>query len=76
MPEVWAKSVQLLKEAAPWTTHVAYFRNARTLFSPAAMHTLQTATQVVGVRLQVLEVRESDEHDCLLAEMAKEPRAE
>jgi putative ABC transport system substrate-binding protein len=65
------KSVELLKEAAPLISRVGYVRDAR---SPITVQKgLQAATQVLGLKLIDLPVREISELDGVFAAAAKEP---
>jgi ABC-type uncharacterized transport system substrate-binding protein len=57
------KRLELLREVLPTLSHVAVFWNPE---NPALLHTLkemEAAAQVLGITLQVLEVRTADELD-------------
>jgi len=58
-PELYAKCLQLLKEMAPKATRVAVLRDPAT--APAGLRAMEAATRVLGVQLQVLEVRAADD---------------
>ncbi len=71
--EFYGKCVEVLKEAVSSITRVGYVRNARAPRSPLIQRALQTATQTLGLKLQVVEVHEVHELDRLLAEISREP---
>ncbi len=56
-PELMGKRLELLKEAVPGITHVAYLWNA-TPASAHALHETERAARALGVQLHPVEVRE------------------
>jgi putative ABC transport system substrate-binding protein len=70
--ELFRKWVELLKEAAPSISRVAFLRYAHNPLTAVFVKDLQTATEALGLKPQVLEVRELHELDSLLAATSKE----
>jgi putative ABC transport system substrate-binding protein len=66
------KWVELLKETAPRTTRVCALRDARNPVSERFLPNLQAAAEALGLKLQVLAVRELRELDSAFAAMSKE----
>ena len=66
------KWVELLKETAPRTTRVCALRDARNPVSERFLPNLQAAAETLGLKLQVLAVRELRELDSAFAAMSKE----
>jgi putative ABC transport system substrate-binding protein len=60
-PEFYAKWLQLLREVVPASTRVAVLRDPAT--HPAGLRSLETAAQGLGVKLQVLHVRDAGDLD-------------
>jgi putative ABC transport system substrate-binding protein len=71
-PEIFAKQLQILKEAVPRVSRVAFLLNpADTSFAPQIKE-VEVAAQSLGLRLQRLEARGSGELDGAFAAMARE----
>jgi putative ABC transport system substrate-binding protein len=69
-PELMGKRLELLKEAVPGVTRVAYLWHAARI-GPRALHELQTAARSLGVQLHPVEVREPYPFDQAFATMAE-----
>ena len=57
-PELMGKRPELLKEAVPGVTHVAYLQQSPSRIGARALQELETAARALGVQLQLVEVRE------------------
>jgi ABC-type uncharacterized transport system substrate-binding protein len=57
-PELMGKRLELLKEAVPGVTHVAYLQQSPSRIGARALQELETAARALGVQLQLVEVRE------------------
>jgi len=68
-PELMGKRLELLKEAVPGVTRVAYLWHA-TALTPRALHEMETAAHALGVQLHPLEVRAPYPFDQAFATMA------
>jgi putative ABC transport system substrate-binding protein len=55
-PEIMGKRLELLAEAVPGVTHVAYLWHAARI-APHALHEAETAARALGVQLHPVEVR-------------------
>jgi putative ABC transport system substrate-binding protein len=64
------KLVELLKDAAPSISRVGYFRD-ETLVNPQLVRDLQTATQALGLKAEIVDIHEVSELDGLLATMSQ-----
>jgi putative tryptophan/tyrosine transport system substrate-binding protein len=69
---IGGKWVQLLKEAAPSVSRVAYLRDASTPSSASLMRDMQSAARALGLKFHVLEVRELSELDSAFGAMSRE----
>ena len=69
-PELMGKRLELLKEAVPGVTRVAYLWHAARI-GPRALQELETAARSLGVQLQPVEVREPYPFDQAFATMAE-----
>jgi putative ABC transport system substrate-binding protein len=61
--EVSGKRLELLKEVVPTVSRIAALWNAANAAGTPFLHATQAAAQALGVELQVLEVRTSDEFE-------------
>ena len=57
-PEISSKKLQLMKELVPRLSRIAVFTNSTTLGNAQTVIELSSAAKALGVRLQVLEVRD------------------
>ena len=74
-PEIFGKQLQLLKEAVPRATRVAVLGNPSDPEWAGHAVQVETAARAMGLRLQQLEARGSEEFDGAFTAMARE-RAE
>ncbi len=70
--EIFGKSLELLKAAAPKVRRVAVLSNPANQAHALAISNLQVAAQSLRLQLQLLEARGPDEFDGAFAAMAKE----
>ena len=70
---IGGKWVQLLKEAAPRVSRIAYLRDASTTWSASVMRDMRSAAGALGLKFHVLEVRELSELDSAFSAMSREP---
>jgi putative ABC transport system substrate-binding protein len=70
--DIYAKRLQLLKEAVPNVRRVAILSNPSSATQPIAIGSLQTAAQSLGVSLQLLEVHAPGDFEGAFAAMAKD----
>ena len=70
-PELMAKRLQLLKEAAPRIARVAVLLNPALSASPLILRAMKAAAKSLKLSLQALEVRAPKEFDSVFATMAK-----
>ncbi len=68
-PELGGKKLELLKETFPKVTRVAYLWNPD---SPAGLSEMQAAAQALGLQLQSLEVRSSNDFDSAFEAVLRE----
>jgi ABC-type uncharacterized transport system substrate-binding protein len=73
-PELTGKRLELLKEAFPRVTRVAFLRNPTGINSPIVWKEAEAASQSLGLQLQSLEVRSLDDFERAF-EAAKRERA-
>jgi putative ABC transport system substrate-binding protein len=66
--ELSAKRLELLREALPGVTRVAVLREA--VGGAAALRATEVAAGALGVRLQVIEIRDADEFESAFAAMS------
>ncbi len=71
-PEIFGKSLELLKEATG-ASRVAVLRNPDrdSPFIESGMRQLKAAAQILGVQLQILEARDPDQFEAAFAAMAQ-----
>jgi putative tryptophan/tyrosine transport system substrate-binding protein len=62
-PELTGKRLELLKEAFPRITRVAFLRNPSGINSPIVWKEAQAASESLGLQLQSLEVRSVDDFE-------------
>jgi putative ABC transport system substrate-binding protein len=71
-PEIFAKQLQILKEAVPRVSRVAFLLNpADTSFAPQIKE-VEVAARSLGIRLHRLEARAPEQIDSAFAAMARE----
>lgn len=68
--ELSAKRLELLKEAVPTASRVAVLREA--VGGATAVRATEAAARTLGVRLQIMEVREPSEFDSVFAAMNRD----
>ena len=71
-PDLEGKRLELLREVAPQLSEVAVFFNPANAFHTASMQQGIAAAQVLGIRLQSLAVRASEDLDGAFAAIVKE----
>ena len=71
-PEFAGKRLELLKQIVPRLTRVAFVINPSSPMSPHHVREAQKAATALGVRLQVVEVRDPDEFERALVVIAKD----
>ncbi len=62
-PDLEGKRLELLREVMPKLSHVAFFLNPLNPFHTGSMRQAFAAAQALGIKLQALEVRTSEELD-------------
>ena len=70
-PDLAAKHLQLLKEAAPRVTRVGFLWNANAPAGALALAETEKAAAVLNVRLQPMEVRQANDLDEAVAAIAR-----
>ena len=70
--EISGKHLELLKEAFPTVSHVAVLANPTNLPTAGLLKETELAARSLGLRLRVVQVRESKEFDDAFATMKKE----
>ena len=63
VPDLAAKRLQLLKEVVPGASRVAVLSNPNVAFSAGVVRETEAAARVLGVQLQLLEIRASEDID-------------
>jgi putative tryptophan/tyrosine transport system substrate-binding protein len=71
-PELGAKRLELLREAVPTASRVAFLWNPTNPVQIHHFHDLQEAARMLGMTLQALEVRTSDDFDRAFAAITRE----
>jgi putative ABC transport system substrate-binding protein len=71
-PDLEGKRLELLREVAPGLSHVAVFFNPANAFHTASMRQGNAAAQALGIKLQSLAVRASEDLDGAFAAIVKE----
>jgi putative ABC transport system substrate-binding protein len=70
-PEVAGKRLELLKEALPHVSRVAFLQHANNPGSPDELHEVEAAARGLGLQLHAFAVRHLDEWDSVFAAMTK-----
>ncbi|HSF34080.1 MAG TPA: ABC transporter substrate-binding protein [Candidatus Tectomicrobia bacterium] len=70
--ELSAKQLELLKEIVPGLTQIAVLRNPRNPVSAPQLQWTELAAQSLGVRLQVVDVRDPSEFEAAFLSMTRE----
>src|SRR5437762_5945258 len=71
-PEIFAKQLQLLKEAVPRATRVAVLVNPADLAFGSQLRVVETAAQSIGIRIQRVEAHGPEEFERAFAAMTRE----
>jgi ABC-type uncharacterized transport system substrate-binding protein len=71
-PDLEGKRLGLLREVVPQLSHVAFFLNPANPFHTGSMRQALVAAQSLGIKLQPLEVRKSEDLDSAFATVAKQ----
>jgi putative ABC transport system substrate-binding protein len=71
-PDLEGKRMELLREVVPKLSHVAFFLNPLNPFHTVSMRQAHAAAQTLGIKLQALEVRASEDLDGAFATIVKE----
>jgi len=71
-PDLEGKRLQLLREVAPSLSHVAMLYNSLNPFHIASVRQAGVAAQTLGIKLQQLDIRTSEDLDGAFAEIRKE----
>jgi len=71
-PELAGKRLELLKQIVPRLTRVAFVTNPSSPMNPPHVREAQKAATALGIRLQVVEVRDPDEFERALVVIAKD----
>jgi ABC-type uncharacterized transport system substrate-binding protein len=71
-PDLEGKRLALLREIVPKLSHVAFFLNPANAFHTVSMRQARVAAQSLGIKLQPLEVRNSEDLDRAFASVVKE----
>jgi putative ABC transport system substrate-binding protein len=71
-PDLEGKRLELLREIVPKLSRVAVFINALNPFHTSSVRQARTAAQALGIKLQMLDVRSSEDLDSAFAAIRKE----
>ena len=71
-PDLEGKRLQLLREVVPALSHVAMFINSLNPFHISSMKQARTAAQAMGIKLQLHDIRKSEDLDDAFAAIRKE----
>jgi putative ABC transport system substrate-binding protein len=71
-PDLEGKRLGLLQEVVPKLSHVAFLLNPANAFHTVSMRQARVAAQPLGIKLQPLEVRNSEDLDGAFASVVKE----
>ena len=71
-PEIYAKCLQLLKDAVPNLSRAAFLLNPTHPDAAAVSKTMSLAAQTLGVKLESIPVRSSDEFKPAFAKLSRE----
>ena len=71
-PDLEGKRLQLLREIVPALSHVAMFVNSVNPFHVSSMRQARAAAQAMGIKLQLHDIRKSEDLDDAFAAIRKE----
>ena len=71
-PDLEGKRLQLLREVTPALSHVAMFINSLNPFHVSSMKQARDAAQTMGIKLQLHDIRKSEDLDDAFAAIRKE----
>ena len=71
-PDLEGKRLQLLREIVPALSHVAMFVNSLNPFHVSSMKQARAAAQTMGIKLQLHDIRKSEDLDDAFAAIRKE----
>ena len=71
-PDLEGKRLQLLREIVPALSHVAMFVNSLNPFHVSSMKQARAAAQAMGIKLQLHDIRKSEDLDDAFAAIRKE----
>jgi len=71
-PDLEGKRLQLLREVVPTLSHVAMFINSLNPFHVSSMRQARAAAQTMGIKLQLHDIRKSEDLDDAFAAIRKE----
>jgi putative ABC transport system substrate-binding protein len=71
-PDLEGKRLQLLREVVPALSHVAMFINSLNPFHVSSMNQARAAAQAMGIKLQLHDIRKSEDLDDAFAAIRKE----
>jgi putative ABC transport system substrate-binding protein len=71
-PDLEGKRLQLLREVTPALSHVAIFINSLNPFHVSSMKQARDAAQTMGIKLQLHDIRKSEDLDDAFAAIRKE----
>ena len=71
-PDLEGKRLQLLREVVPALSHVAMFINSLNPFHVSSMRQARAAAQTMGIKLQLHDIRKSEDLDDAFAAIRKE----
>ena len=71
-PDLEGKRLQLLREVLPALSHVAMFVNSLNPFHVSSMKQARAAAQAMGIKLQLHDIRKSEDLDDAFAAIRKE----
>ena len=71
-PDLEGKRLQLLREVAPALSHVAMFINSLNPFHISSMEQARAAAQAMGIKLQLHDIRKSEDLDDAFTAIRKE----
>jgi putative tryptophan/tyrosine transport system substrate-binding protein len=71
-PDLEGKRLELLREVVPRLSHIAVLINSLNPFHIASMHQADAAAKALGIKLQVLDVRASEDLDGAFAAILKD----
>jgi len=71
-PELEGKRLELLREVVPKLSHIAVLSNPDNLFHAGSLKETRAAARVLGIRVQVLGIRASEEFPAAFAAILRE----